>query len=554
MTTDIRPAVPPPVTQDREGLTDWLLSTDHKRIGILTIGTALFLFFLFGALALTMRAQLAQPNQHILSPQEYLQFVTEHGTGMIVLVVTPLAIGLGVYLIPLQLGAPRIAAPRATLLGYWLYVVGSIALIWAFVTPDGGASTGWWGYTPMSSSIHTPGSGQSLWVAGFFLGASGMLLQSVTVLWTIVRMRAPGMTMLRMPVFAWTMLVTVLMTLPAFPSVLTAMGIVATERIAPGLLSSSNFWNIAYENLFWFYGHPVVYVMFFPFVGCVAEALATFSGRRFFAYKGTTLSLLAFATGSMAVWGHHLFASGQEINDYFSLTSILLSVPAGIEYFGFLGTVLGGRHRYTTSMLFALAFIPQFLVGGLTGIMVAMPTVDYQVNNSYFILGHFHYTLFAGSVFGFFAGFYFWFPKATGYLLDERLGKIHFVLQVIGTNATFLPWFFLGYLGMPRWMATYPGGAGFTTFSFISSIGAGIIGLGMMIFAFNLYTTFRHKVPAGPNPWGGYTLEWATSSPPPRFNFNLQFPVPRITSYAPLLDQRERHEQQERQHAAREGR
>jgi cytochrome c oxidase subunit I len=555
MTTEIRPAVTPPPTPERDGLPDWLLSTDHKRIGMLTVGTALFLFFLFGALALTMRAQLAQPDQHILSPQEYLQFLTEHGTGMIVLVITPLALGLGVYLIPLQIGAPRIAAPRATLLGYWLYVAGAIALIWAFVTPDGGASTGWWGYTPMSSSTNTPGSGQSLWVAGFFLAACGMLLQSLTVLWTIIRMRAPGMTMLRLPVFAWTMLVTCLMTVPAFPSVLTALGIVATERISPGLLSGSNFWNIGYENLFWFYGHPVVYVMFFPFVGCVAEALATFSGRRFFAYKGTALSLLAFATGSMAVWGHHLFASGQEINDYFSLTSILLAIPAGIEYFGFLGTVVGGRHRYTTSMLFALAFIPQFLVGGLTGIMVAMPTVDYQVNNSYFILGHFHYTLFAGSVFGFFAGFYFWFPKATGYLLNERLGKLQFVLQVIGTNTTFLPWFFLGYLGMPRWMATYPGGAGFTTFSLISSIGAGIIGLAMMVFAYNLYSSFRRKAPAGPSPWGGYTLEWATSSPPPRYNFNLQYPIPRITSYTPLLDLRERQQkqQQERQPAAREG-
>ena len=549
MTAGTEPVAAPPATGERSGLPDWLLTTDHKRIGILTISTALFLFFLFGALALTMRAQLAQPNQHILSPQAYLQFMTMHGTGMITLTITPLALGLGVYLIPLQVGAPRIAAPRVTLLGYYLYVAGAIALIWGFLIP-GGASDGWWGYTPLSNSIYSPGPGESLWVAGVFLAATGLLLHGFTVLWTIVRMRAPGVTMMRLPVFGWTELVTCLMVVAAFPSLLAAMSIVALERADAGLFSA-NIWNVAYENLFWFYGHPVVYVMFFPFVGCVAEALATFSGRRFFGYKGTALSLLAFATGSMAVWGHHLFATGQQVNDYFSLTSILLSVPAGIEYFGFLGTLLGGKLRYTTSMLFALAFIPQFLIGGLTGILVANPTIDYQVNNSYFILGHFHYTLFAGSVFGFFAGFYLWFPKATGYMLGERLGKVHFVLLVIGTNTTFIPFFFLGYLGMPRWMATYPGGAGFTTLSLISSIGAGIIGLAMMAFAYNVYLSVRRKVPAGPNPWQAHTLEWATSSPPPRFNFSQRYPIPRVRSYAPLLDIRER--EQERQRAAAEG-
>jgi cytochrome c oxidase subunit 1 len=283
--------------------------------------------------------------------------------------------------------------------------------------------------------------------------------------------------------------------------------------------------------------------MFFPFVGCVAESLATFTGRRFFAYKGTVLSLLAFAAGSMAVWGHHLYASGQNVNDYFSLTSLMLSVPAGIEYFGFLGTLWGGRLRYTTSMLFALAFIPQFLIGGLTGILVANPAIDYQVNNSYFILGHFHYTLFAGSVFGLFAGFYLWFPKATGIMLNERLGKLHWLLMVIGANVAFIPFFFLGWDGMPRWMATYPAGAGWTTLSLISTIGAGIIGASICVFILNLYESARAKVPAGPNPWQAHTLEWATSSPPPPFNFNQDYPVPRVHSYAPLLDAREKAEE-----------
>jgi cytochrome c oxidase subunit 1 len=530
-------AYPSPAEEIRDGLPQWLLTTDHKRIGILTIGTALVLFFFNGAIALTMRAQLAQPGQDILSPQSYLQFMTMHGTGMIAVTITPMALGLGVYLVPLQVGAPRIAAPRATLLGYWLYVTGAIALIWGFLVPDG-AADGWWGFPPLSNTIYSPGPGESLWTAGVFLAATGMTLQGGTTLWTLLRLRAPGVTMMRMPVFCWTQLVTCLMVAAAFPALLAADAILALDRLRPSLFAG-NFWNIAYENMFWFYGHPVVYVMFFPFVGCVAESLSIFSGRRFFAYKGTVLSLLVFATGSMAVWGHHLFASGQSVNDYFAVTSIFLSIPAGVEYFGFLGTIVGGRLRYTTSMLFALAFIPQFLIGGLTGILVANPAIDYHVNNSYFILGHFHYTLFAGSVFGFFAGFYLWFPKATGIMLREGLGKLHFVLLVIGANTAFIPFFFLGYDGMPRWMASYPAGAGFTTLSLISSIGAGIIGLAMMVFAYNIYISARLRRPAPDDPWQGYTLEWRTSSPPPPFNFDLAHPVPPVRSYTPLLDRRE---------------
>lgn len=529
-----------PADEKGDGLPGWLLSTDHKHIGLMTIGTALVFFVLNGALALTMRAQLAQPGLHILSPQQYLQFMTQHGTGMIQSVITPLSIGLGVYLVPLQVGAPRIAAPRAALCGYWLYLFGSLLLEWGFVSPIGGADNGWWGYLPLSNSAYSPGYGMSLWTAGVFLIALGMILQSACVGWTILRMRAPGITMMRVPVFTWTQVVNVLMVLTGFPFLLLAMGLVAGTRIDPGMFAG-NGWNVTYQNLFWFYGHPVVYVMFFPFVGCVAESLSTFTGRRFFAYPGTVISLLFFAAGSMSVWGHHLFASGQEVNDYFSLSSILLTLPAGIEYFGFLGTLWGGRFRYTTSMLFALTFIPQFLIGGLTGILVASPAIDYHLNNSYFILAHFHYTLLAGSFFGFLAGFYLWFPKATGVLLNERLGKVHWLLMTIGTNVTFIPMFILGYDGMPRWMSTYPAGAGFTTLSLISSIGAGIIGLSICVFAWNIYASVRWStVPAGPDPWRAHTLEWATSSPPPRFNFNLAYPVPKVRSYAPLLDYRER--------------
>ncbi|MGE5289834.1 MAG: cytochrome c oxidase subunit I [Micromonosporaceae bacterium] len=517
----------------RPSALEWLLTTDHKRIGLLTLGTAFLLFLLAGALALVMRAQLAQPGGHVVSPGFYNEIFTMHGSTMIYLVVTPFAMGLGVYLVPLQVGAPAIAAPRATLLGFWLYVAGSVALIWSFML--GGAQAGWFAYTPLSDGQYSPNIGNPLWIAGVFLSASGMILLGGTVLWTALCLRAPGITMMRLPVFTWSMIVTCLMVLMSFPALLTAMGMLAYGRIHPGLFHS-NAWNIGYQYVFWFYGHPVVYVMFFPFVGCVAEVLATFSGRRFFGYTGTVFALLAFSALSMAVWGHHMFTTGQAVNDYYSLTSILLSVPAGVEYLGFVGTIIGGRLRYSTPMLFALAFLPQFLIGGLTGIMIATPTIDYHVEDSYFIVAHFHYTLFAGSVFGFFAGLYFWFPKATGVMFSERLGRLHFLLMVIGTNVTFLPMFGLGFLGLPRRMVSYPANAGFTTLSLISSVGAFILGLAVLVFVHNIYLSALRKVPAPQDPWQGQTLEWATSSPPPPYNFSEEFPVPRVRSHAPLLD------------------
>ena len=366
----------------------------------------------------------------------------------------------------------------------------------------GGAASGWWGYTPLSNGTYSPGAGMNLWVIGVSLAACGMLLLSGTVAWTILTRRAPGMTMMRMPVFCWSMLVTCLMGLTAFPSLLSAMGLLGLERIDPGAYTA-NFWNVLYEHMFWFYGHPVVYIMFFPFIGAVMEVLSTFAGRRLFGYKGTTLALLGFAAGSMAVWGHHMFASNQVVNDYYSLTSNLLSVPAGIEYFAMLGTLIGGRLRYRTPMLFALAFIPQFLIGGLSGILVADPAIDYNLNDSYFIVAHFHYTLFAGSIFGLFAGIYYWMPKATGIMYDERLARLHFVLMVIGTNLAFLPMFGLGFLGMPRRVASYPGNEGLNALNLASSIGAFIIGLSMLVFAYNLYLSKRRRVPAPPDPWQG---------------------------------------------------
>ena len=530
------PDVAAPSVEAR-GLAASVTTTDHKRIGLLVIGTSLVLFAAMGALALVMRAQLARPDTGVVSPHLYSELFTIHGSGMIYLVITPIALGIGVYLVPLQVGAPAIAAPRITLLGFWLYVAGAVSMLSGFLTGGGAGDAGWYSYTPLASSVYTPGPGQSLWVVGVFLSAAGMILLAGTTLWTAMRLRAPGMTLLRMPILTWSMVVTNMMTIAAFPSLLAAMSLMAAGRMDPGIFGS-NLINVAYQNLFWFYGHPVVYVMFFPFVGAVAEVLATFSGRRYVGYKPTVASLMAFAALSMAVWGHHLFVSGQSANDYYSLTSIALSIPAGVEYFGFLSTIAGGRLVYPTSMLFALAFIPQFLIGGLSGIMLATPVIDYHVNGSYFVVAHFHYTLFAGSVFGFFAGLYFWWPKATGTMLNERLGKLHFWLMVVGTNVTFLPMFGSGYLGMARRVARYdndPHQALLSTLNLISSIGAGILALALVVFGINVVHSLRRRVPAPSDPWGGHSLEWATTSPPPRFNYTA---IPPITGFAPLFDLR----------------
>ncbi|MFE1912858.1 cytochrome c oxidase subunit I [Streptomyces anandii] len=526
------------------GWLGWAASTDHKRIGLLTVSTSLVLLLLMGVLALLMRSQLAQPDEHFLDPLTYNQVFTIHGSGMIYMVMTPFAIGMGVYLVPLQIGAPGLAAPRLTLLGYWLYVLGAVMMLSGFATPNGAHADGWFSYPPMADKEHSPSVGSDLWIGGVMLATTGIIIMGWAVLWTVLRRRARGMTMLRLPVFCWSMIATCLMVIGAFPALLAALTLLAVGR-ADASVFASNVWNIGYQHLFWFYGHPVVYVMFFPFLAAVAEVLAVFSGRRFFGYKGTALSLLVFAAISMSVWGHHMFATGQATNDYYSLTSIALLVPAGVEYFGMVGTVLGGRLRFPVPMLFALAFIPQFLIGGLTGIMIGTPVIDYHVTDSYFIVAHLHYVLFAGSAFGLFAAVYYWFPKVTGVMLGERLGRLHFWLLVAGTNLTFLPMFALGYLGMPRRVATYATFDGFAWLNLLATIGAGVLALAMTAFTVNVLWTLRKASlgrcePAGDNPWDAHTLEWATTSPPPRLNFAPGRTVPPVTSFAPLLDHRQR--------------
>ncbi len=522
------------------GAIGWLAATDHKRTAAKIAVVCTFFFLLSGALALVMRAELAQPGLQFVSDHSYNQLFTMHGSGMIYLFLTPAALALGLYLVPLQIGAAQIAAPRLALFGFWLYLCGGLTMYSGFLTDNGAGSDSWTATIPLANSSHTPGVGMDLWVVGVGLAVLGTLLIGVTILLTIIRLRAPGMTMMRMPVFSWTMLATTFMVVASFPVLVVAMGLLLAERHLGGVFSGAT-GSVAYQQIFWFYGHPVVYVMFFPFVGAVAEVVSTFSRKRFFGYRALIVSLLLFSSLSMAVWGHHMFILGAVQSQYYSLTSQLLAVPAGVEYLDLIATMIGGAIVLRTPMLFAIGFILQFLIGGLTGIVMASPPIDYHVNGSYFIVAHFHYTLLAGSLFGLLAGVHYWFPKVTGAMLREGLGKLSFWILVLGANLTFFPMFFLGYDGMPRRVADYA--PRFGDLNLLSSIGAGFIALGILVFLANVFVSLRRREPAGDDPWQGQTLEWATTSPPPRHNFGRTLPA--ITSYAPLLDRREERRERE---------
>jgi cytochrome c oxidase subunit I len=517
------------------GIVGWAAATDHKRVGLLTGATALVLFVVSGAFALLMRVELAEPGRQVVGLEGYNAAFTAHGSGMIYLVFVPLGLALGLYFVPLQVGAAELAWPRIALLGYWLYVAGALSIYSGFLTQNGPARFGWTALPPLSDSTHSPGSGPDLWILGVVLATAAGILQAGCVLATIVRLRAPGMTMLRLPVFCWAMLVTALLTLTSFPVLILAMVLLELDRRGVGVFTSAN-GPAAYQHLFWFYGHPVVYVIFFPFVGALAEVVATFSRRRFFGYHAFVLSLLGFAALSMSVWAHHMFTTGQVTNQYFSLTSTMIAVVAGIEYFDLIGTMVGGSIVYRTPMLFAIGFLLLFLIGGLTGILVASPPIDYHLHDSFFVVGHFHYTAFAGSLFAFFAGAYYWFPKVTGAYLREGLGRVHFALMFIGVNVTFFPMLILGERGMPRRVGDYLPSDGFTGWNVVSTVGAFVTAVGIAVFAWNVVLSLVWREPAPGDAWGGQTLEWATTSPPPRHNFDS---LPPIRSYAPLLDARE---------------
>ena len=514
-----------------------LTSTDHKRIG-LNLGVCSLVFFLVGGLfALLMRSQLTTPNSHVVSDNTYSELFTMHGSTMIYLFVTPMAIALALYLVPLQIGALRVAGPRCALCGFWIWLFGGLTMQSGWLAADGAGRAGWFSYVPLSNSANTPGVGQDLWTLGVILAAIGMTVMGACVLATIARHRAPGMALLRMPVFTWTSLATVLMVVASFPVLVLAMTLLYIDRTTGANIYTGFSGAIDYQDLFWFFGHPVVYVMFFPYLGAAAEAVAVSAHRRWFGYKAFVASIMAFAALSMSVWAHHMFTTGGVTNEYFAFTSTALVIPAGIEYFDMAGTLIGGSIVLRCSMLFALTFFVQFLIGGLSGIFVASPVLDYHANDSYMVIAHFHYTLFAGSVFGFFAGVYHWFPKITGAFLRERLGKLQLALMIVGTNLTFFPMFILGQDGMPRRIARYTEHPGWAALNRLETLGSGLIAVGVAVFLVNVWVSLRTREPAPADPWLGHTLEWATTSPPPPLNFER--PLPPVRSYAPLLDLRE---------------
>jgi cytochrome c oxidase subunit 1 len=472
-------------------------TTDHKRIAGLIVITA-FVFFLGGGLlALGIRTELAAPGMQFMTKATYNEFFTIHGSAMIYLFMTPMALAVGVYFVPLQLGAAEMSGARYALAAYWMFALGGVMMFSGFLTDHGAARSGWFSYTPLSDAKFSPGTGMNLWIIAVILSVTASIVWAACILATIVRRRAPGMTMLRMPPFSWSMAATVLMVLFSFPVLVVAMSLLLIDRNGTEIYGSGESGALAWQHLFWFYGHPVVYVMFFPFLGIVAEVVATFSRRPLFGYKGLVVSLLLFSSLSMTVWSHHMFVTGHVANRYFSLTSTALVVPAGLEYFAIVATLIGGSILLRAPMLFALGFVLQFLIGGLSGIFTGSPPLDYHVHDSYFVVAHLHYVLFAGSFFGLFAGVFYWWPKVTGWMLDDRLGKVQFVLMAIGTNLTFFPMHILGVEGMPRRVADYPRSAGWAGLNLLETIGAFTIALSIVVFLLNVRRSRRAQRPVG---------------------------------------------------------
>jgi cytochrome c oxidase subunit I len=527
-----------PATRPRtkgEIIVRYLTSTDHKVIGNLYIITSFGFFLVAGVMAMIIRAELARPGLQFVDDEVYNQLFTMHGTIMLLLFATPLFIGFANAIMPLQIGSPDVAFPRLNMFSYWLFLFGGLITFSGFFTPGGAADFGWFAYSPLTSSIRSPGVGGDLWVMGLWMAGLGTILGAVNFVTTVICMRAPGMTMFRMPIFTWNIFATSLLVLMAFPIFAGALlALEADRRFGAHIFDAATGGPILWQHVFWFFGHPEVYIIALPFFGIITEVLPVFSRKPLFGYIGLVGATLAITALSMAVWAHHMFVTGAVNLPFFSFMTFLIAVPTGVKFFNWIGTMWGGSVSFDTPMLWAVGFLTTFLFGGLTGIILAMPALDFQLSDSYFVVAHFHYVVFGTVVFAMFAGFYFWWPKLTGRMLDERLGKIHFWLLFVGFHTTFLVQHWLGAEGMPRRYADYSPSDGFTTLNEVSSIGAFLLGASTIPFIYNVWKSRNAPLVNTDDPWGwGRSLEWATSSPPPRHNFAS---LPRIRSESPAFD------------------
>ncbi len=519
----------------RAGILGWLATVDHKKIGLMYMVMAFSFFIMSGILGLLIRLQLAAPSQTVLDANTYNQVFTMHGTGMIFLFTIPMLVGgFGNYFVPLLIGARDVAFPRLNAFSFWITLGGGLVMSLAFVLGHR-SDASWVAYVPYSNKQFSPTIGMDIWLIGLILTGIGSTLGAVNFLVTAYTMRAPGMTAWRVPMFVWAMIVTAVMVLMATP-VLTAalLMLVADRNFATQFFTANN--ARLWQHMFWFYSHPAVYIMILPAMGIISEILPVFSRKPLFGLKAVIVSTVMIGILGFTTWVHHMFVSGVDpvVERFFMFTTMVIAVPTGVKIFNWLFTMWGGSLNLKTPLLMVLGFLSTFVIGGITGVIQALIPVNQYLHNSYWVVAHFHYVLFGGAVFGIFAGFYYWVPKMLGRMLDERLGKLHFVLMWVGFNLTFFPMHMLGLQGMPRRIATYTAGRGWEEANLLATIGAFVIAVSVLVFIVNVIK-LRNAPLAGNDPWEGNTLEWSVSSPPPEYNF---LHIPAVESERPLFDER----------------